>query len=785
MSKYKPGPNRHTLRLYQKELISETKNLNLGRHYDTYYLSIPPGGGKTATAVEYAVEEFLSKGKQVLWVAWDWILLDQAVNTLNKQYNFSPERLGFAISSPPQGIPFVKSGLYQNIYRDAGAVERIDILFTTPRVFANNISYFKKFSPSIIVHDEAHWGIGGKIEQAFRKYHKGQAISVLGLSGTPKERNNWERIRPLISFNRLVRDGFLAEPILSSIKSSRVYEGKTIANESCRGGRMISPETITELTEDRQRNRTIADYVKTNARQLGKTIIFAGNKDHADTLGKLLARFGAVVIHEGSDDPRGLIQEFRNGHHRIAISVNMLKQGIDIPDINSIIITVPTTSDIAYFQMACRGARAMPRKSTFKLIDVTDTFNNHNFRSLLIRPVDFFSGAGNGKDKEITETTYLGKKLDGGRRIQNKSSGSHDYSPVTSTFELKYSKHDPVYLQRLSGLRINRDQTFGVECELAHEEESFDFHSRKSWNSIAIPLLDAIRTIVGSKNCSDAPLFSKLEKAKIDYTVWNVAFDASCGWEIVSPILRGKEGFEDIALIFHRLETEESLKKLSLTVDHSTGLHVHLGWNYGKIEQTKRLVQAIRRFSPAFYTLVASSRLKNEHCRPIREYLSQRTMKNIETLGEFKSLWRPHDSRYHDINLRGINRPDPTLEIRMHSGTHDGSKIALWISLWMNFLYAIDRELDPLDVADSGSGQAVKFEIGEDADIVKICEKYLGIIPKNNSTESDSEFSDFLEKIYHRRLEVFGNPHWRKKLGSGNVTTLLDYWEKEFRNMKS
>ncbi len=343
------------------------------------------------------------------------------------------------------------------------------------------------------------------------------------------------------------------------------------------------------------------------------------------------------------------------------------------------------------------------------------------------------------------------------------------------TFTLSYGEDKPLCLQRLSGLRIVTNQTFGVECELAHKSSSFNYEKKANWIPIAEKLLGHIRSVVGTSYCAIAPLFTKAENSQIDYEKWNVVFDGSCGWEIVSPILLGKEGFEDLVSVFDSMEKQDLFAQLNLDVDTRTGMHLHLGWDYSSIEQTKRLVHAIRRFSPAFYSLVAPSRLGNQYCKSVKNFLNLSRLNEISSLRDFASTWDDYETRYHDVNFQGVRRRDRTFEIRLHSGTYDGIKMAQWVALWMNLVHAIDRPHVGLNVDSTGVGRGIDFEPSADTDIVQIAVKHLGLDPTYNAP--------FLEKLYSRRLDVFSNQHWKEKIGEAKARRMLDYWQKEYRKM--
>jgi type I restriction enzyme R subunit len=98
----------------------------------------------------------------------------------------------------------------------------------------------------------------------------------------------------------------------------------------------------------------------------GKTIVFARNIDHARLLAELFnemypqfaGRF-CRVIHSKEPRAEELIDQFKepNGELGIAVSVDMLDTGIDVPEVVNLIFAKPVKSKVKFWQMIGRGTR--------------------------------------------------------------------------------------------------------------------------------------------------------------------------------------------------------------------------------------------------------------------------------------------------------------------------------------------------------------------------------------------------------------------------------------------
>ena len=97
-----------------------------------------------------------------------------------------------------------------------------------------------------------------------------------------------------------------------------------------------------------------------------KSIIFAVSKKHAHRLWEAFeklyphykGRLARIIV---SDDSRAqqLISEFKNDDFpKIAISVDMLDTGIDVPEVCNLAFAKPVFSKIKFWQMIGRGTRS-------------------------------------------------------------------------------------------------------------------------------------------------------------------------------------------------------------------------------------------------------------------------------------------------------------------------------------------------------------------------------------------------------------------------------------------
>ncbi|MFC4990644.1 helicase-related protein [Rubritalea tangerina] len=125
--------------------------------------------------------------------------------------------------------------------------------------------------------------------------------------------------------------------------------------------------------------------------RLAKTIIFARNHKHAEFIEErfnhhypdLKGHF-ARIIDNYSKYPQSLIDDFSIAEKdpHIAISVDMLETGIDVPEVCNLVFFKPVYSKIKFWQMIGRGTRLCPNlygnghdKQDFRVFDFCGNFD--------------------------------------------------------------------------------------------------------------------------------------------------------------------------------------------------------------------------------------------------------------------------------------------------------------------------------------------------------------------------------------------------------------------------
>lgn len=361
-------------------------------------LVMATGSGKTRTSA--AIIEVLAKAnwvKRILFLADRVSLVRQAKNDIA---SYLPEYSchNIVTESDDENTRIVFS-TYQTI------INKID---------GNNRPYSIGHFDLIIV-DEAHRSIYNKFRTVFDYFD----ALVLGLTATPKDEmakdtfeffgcspgeptyeysleQAAEECHLLLPQSREVNLGFVRSGIRYddlSDEDKRKYE-ETFTDEDGNLPLFIDSTAINNWLFNIDTVNKVIDYLMTKGikmdDQVGKTIIFANNRAHAELIQKCFEEqypeYGGEfcsMIHYKIDMAEDLIDRFkvRNKLPRIAISVDMLDTGIDVPEIVNLVMFKPVYSKSKFWQMIGRGTRKCEdlfgpgmNKTTFSLFDFCGNF---------------------------------------------------------------------------------------------------------------------------------------------------------------------------------------------------------------------------------------------------------------------------------------------------------------------------------------------------------------------------------------------------------------------------
>lgn len=410
-----------TNRPYQKEAVTAVCDAIAKKHRKMLIVQAT-GSGKTRVSI--SVVDVLRRHnyvKNILFLADRTALVKQAKNS------------------------------YTNLLKDLSCCNLLDgkddpessrMIFSTYPTMMNAIDEKKNkfgerlFSPGhfdLIICDEVHRSIYKKYQEIFEYFD----AMLLGMTATPKneiDKNTYgifdlERGVPTFAYEleKAVEEGYLVSYSTLEYKTKIMEDGIHYDD--------LSEEEKEEYEETFEEDDTITNDIESSAinswlfnadtidkvlkelvekglkieggDKLGKTIIFARNSLHAQAVVKrfhvLFPEFGGDFIKQIDYSIKycdSLIDDFstKDKMPQIAVSVDMLDTGIDIPEILNLVFFKKVRSYAKFWQMIGRGTRLCPDllgegidKERFLIFDFCNNF-------------EYFRVNKNGSESGIQET---------------------------------------------------------------------------------------------------------------------------------------------------------------------------------------------------------------------------------------------------------------------------------------------------------------------------------------------------------------------------------------------
>lgn len=227
----------------------------------------------------------------------------------------------------------------------------------------------------LVITDEVHRSIYGEWKVVLSHFDSYQ----IGLTATPAEhtlsyfgsRSNWiYKYR----YWEAVDDGKVVPYEAYRIKTGITMEGLEYDGEEYKPTQLEREITVPD------RNRLIAEEVRNQVEDGEKTLVFAINDEHAIQLAEMFSEVYSDKPNDyvrkityTTDNAEDVLGNFKNEYMQptIAVTVEMVSTGTDVPPLENIVFARPVKSPILYNQMMGRGTRTCESigKEMFTIFD--------------------------------------------------------------------------------------------------------------------------------------------------------------------------------------------------------------------------------------------------------------------------------------------------------------------------------------------------------------------------------------------------------------------------------
>jgi superfamily II DNA or RNA helicase/diadenosine tetraphosphate (Ap4A) HIT family hydrolase/HKD family nuclease len=439
----------------QREALAELKKTRAEGHKRGLVV-LATGLGKTYLS---AFDFLATRGRRALFIAHREEILEQAQQT-------------WARVCPDRQMGIYGGGRHE---RDA------DVLFASVQTISRR-RHLSTFAPDhfdYIVIDEFHHAAASTYQKVLAHF---EPDFLLGLTATP-DRLDGRSLLELCDDNLVFRRDLLhgiTQKLLVPFKYYGVKDTIDFAPIPWRSGR-FDAEALTAAVATQQRAEAALREYRAHASQLPRrTLVFCCSTSHADFMANYLSEQGvpAAAVHSGpTSAPRAdSLRSFRAGDLEALCAVDVFNEGLDVPDVNTVLMLRPTESPIVFLQQLGRGLRQSDDKSH---LTVVDFIGNH--RSFLQKPQALVYLTG----EDIPAYAALRRIKEGSLELPEGCSVEIETEAVDMLAQLaRVSSEDRLIFEYVSlrdahGRRPSASELFGAQVQLKpirdRYESFFDF----------------------------------------------------------------------------------------------------------------------------------------------------------------------------------------------------------------------------------------------------------------------------------------------------------------------
>ena len=396
---------------FQKRVKDEVMYRLLQKDEKSFFVQMPTGAGKTLTALECVVDllrkpnplteaKIPQKNKYIVWIVDTNELAEQAFQSFVKLWklrgdrnlnafrlfkNFTPN-----FSNEDGGIVF------------AGFDKFYSILKKSTGAAFDSLKYLVQNTEFLIV-DEAHHSLAETYNVCISSFKNTPFIKIMGLSATPgtNDVETTTKLVELYSNDKIsirkedwtpVNDAiqYLQEGEYLAKLTTKILETGISATESSEDSILV------ELASNSERNERIIEQIKLANENKQSTVVFACSLDHVYAI-LILCRANNIeanyIIGAVEQSERlSVLNSFKKREYFILINLEILSTGIDLPNIDKVIITRPINSPNLVSQILGRALRGKKNggNENNTIINLKDNLLNFPSASYLY---DYFEGA--------------------------------------------------------------------------------------------------------------------------------------------------------------------------------------------------------------------------------------------------------------------------------------------------------------------------------------------------------------------------------------------------------
>ncbi len=240
-----------------------------------------------------------------------------------------------------------------------------------------------RFQNAVMLCDECHNISTNSDEetQYWQFFHAAKGCHIIGFTATPFRTGvgklSWGEEIINIPLEPLFDSGYLVRPV------NRVPITPDLGRVHVCMGEFVQGELEEVFTDPDLLFHTVKTILRyCEGGQRNHVMIFAQSIKHCNLIERALRENGITsVASVDGDTPKAelarILEDLNEGRLRYVINCQLLKEGIDVPSIDCVVVVRSTVSKTLWEQMLYRGTRPAPGKVDFLVLDMGGNFQRH------------------------------------------------------------------------------------------------------------------------------------------------------------------------------------------------------------------------------------------------------------------------------------------------------------------------------------------------------------------------------------------------------------------------
>lgn len=342
---------RSQLRVYQKSIVDQViDGFNAG--HERALFIVATGLGKTVIAAALANRLFTMGLKRILVLCHSVDLALQLERAFWNQLSKAIPTRTFMGGAPPSSSEGVSFGLYQTMFGYLGGIDAT--------------------AYDLVIVDEAHHALANAFTTTIEHLHpklligmtatpwRGDGLSIESIFGAPVAK---------VSLVDGMRMGFLAKVDYRLMCDNINWDVIPTLTESALTIRDLNRRLFLP-----QRDNAVIAQIRSVVSEIGrpKLLVFSPSIEHASTFAAHLVSAGIPAANLSVPDKQVRQQrllDFASGRLSALTAVDVLNEGIDLPDVNMLVFLRATHSRRIFVQQLGRGLRISPGKDKVVVLD--------------------------------------------------------------------------------------------------------------------------------------------------------------------------------------------------------------------------------------------------------------------------------------------------------------------------------------------------------------------------------------------------------------------------------